>query len=118
MAGIAPKYYYLTLGLLGLCVVIGVYIAFRFQQEVDNDLGPTTDKELLDPLEKAFYSGLIREEEFERIQASMAKNKPEKVGSRSARVVPKPEFGPAPEGEAGSGPPPAASTDDPPPSVT
>ena len=51
---------YLTLGLLIACTVIGIIIAARFRREVDEDLAPPTDQELLDPLEKAYYSGLMR----------------------------------------------------------
>ncbi len=65
--------YYLTAGLLALCTVIGIVVAARFRREVDEDLTPATSKELLDPLEKAFYSGLMRPEEIERIRASVNK---------------------------------------------
>lgn len=77
MAGIDPKFYYLTLGLLALCTIVGLIVAFKFQREVNEDLSPPTEKDLLGPLEKAFYSGLMREEEFLRIQESMAKQRGE-----------------------------------------
>ena len=102
MAGLAPKYYYLTLGLLGVCVIIGLYVAYRFQREVNDDLGPTTEKDLLDPLEKAFYSGLMDEAEFRRIQASMAKTHPGKATKLKIRQTP----GPTPAPELTSEPPP------------
>ncbi len=75
MAGIAPKYYYLTLSLLGICVVIGLFVAYRFQREVNDDLAPTTEKDLLGPLEKAYYAGLMDEAEFLRIRESMNRGK-------------------------------------------
>src|SRR5947209_6312984 len=76
VAGIDPRYYYyVTLGLLGLCTLVGLVIAFRFQREVEHDLAPTTEKELLGPLEKAYYSGLMDEAEFKRIRESMEKRK-------------------------------------------
>ena len=73
MAGIDPRFYYLTLGLLALCTVAGLVVAIRWQREVNHDLAPPTDKDLLDPIEKAYYSGLMREEEYQRIRESMAK---------------------------------------------
>ncbi len=93
MAGIAPKYYYLTLGLLAVCVVVGFYIALSFQREVNEDLGPTTEKDLLDPLEKAFYSGLMDEAEFRRIQESVGKQKD--ANSPGKWVIPRPKPAPA-----------------------
>ena len=75
MAGIDPKFYYLTLGLLVLCTIVGMIVAYRFQREVNEDLAPPTEKDLLDPLEKAYYSGLMREDEFKRIRESMARQK-------------------------------------------
>ena len=75
MAGIDPKFYYLTAGLLAVCTVVGLIVAFRFQREVEEDLAPPTEKDLFDPLERAYYSGLMRDDEFQRIQESMAKQK-------------------------------------------
>jgi hypothetical protein len=74
VAGIDPKYYWLTLGLLTLCVVVGLAVAYQFQRDVNEDDAPPTAKELMGPLEKAYYSGLMREEEFLRIQESMARH--------------------------------------------
>jgi len=93
VAGIAPKYYYLTLGLLAACVIVGFYIALRLQRDVNEDSGPTTEKDLLDPLEKAFYSGLMDEAEFRRIRESVDKRKTGKPAAKP--VVPKPK--PAPD---------------------
>lgn len=73
MASIDPKYYYLTLGLLALCTVVGLFFVFRLQREVSVDDAPPTEQDVLSPLEKAYYSGLMNEDEFKRIQASMAK---------------------------------------------
>lgn len=75
MADIDPRFYYLTLFLLGACTIVGLVVALRFQREVDHDLAPTTEKDLLDPLEKAYYSGLMDEEEFQRIRESMERQK-------------------------------------------
>ncbi len=75
MAGIDPKYYYLTAGLLGLCTIIGFVVVFRLQRDVNVDDAPPTEKDILGPLEKAYYSGLMNEEEFQRIRKSMAKQK-------------------------------------------
>ena len=75
MAGIDPKFYYLTLGLLVLCTIVGMAVAYSFQREVNNDLAPPTEKDLLGPLEQAYYSGLMREEEFHKIRESMARQK-------------------------------------------
>ncbi len=75
MTNIDPRYYYLTLGLLGLCTVVGLFVAFRLQRDVSVEDVPPTEKEVLGPLEKAYYSGLMTEEEFKRIGHSMAKQK-------------------------------------------
>ncbi len=77
MAGIDPKFYWLTLSLLALCTLVGLIVAYRFQREVSEDLAPPTEKDLFGPLEKAYYSGLMDEAEFLRIQASMARQKGE-----------------------------------------
>ena len=66
---------YLTLGLLIACTVIGIGVAARFRREVDEDLAPPTDQELLGPLEKAYYSGLMRPDEIERIRESVKKSR-------------------------------------------
>jgi hypothetical protein len=79
VAGIDPKFYYLTLGLLALCTLVGLVVAYRLQREVNNDLVPPSERELLGPLEKAYYSGLMREEEFQKIQESMARLKGKEV---------------------------------------
>jgi len=106
VAGIDPKYYYLTLGLLGLCTLVGLVVAFKFQREVEHDLAPSTEKELIGPLEKAYYSGLMDEAEFKRIRASMDKRKAGDVGpgpkrppARKAPVEPEPNDD-EPTGEA------------------
>ena len=67
--------YYLTLGLLVACTILGIGVAARFRREVDEDLAPTTKKELLDPLEQAYYSGLMHSEEIERIRESVKQPK-------------------------------------------
>jgi len=100
VATIDPKYYYLTLILLAACTVIGLIVAFRFQREVEHDLTPPTEKDLLGPLEKAYYSGLMDEAEFQRIRASMERRKGEEIASPpkpSRRPVPPPD--PADEGQ-------------------
>ncbi len=81
MAAITIQYYYLTLGLLGLCVLVGLVIAYRFQREVNEDLAPPTRRDLFDPLEKAFYSGLMDKDEFERIRESMERQKVQESAS-------------------------------------
>jgi hypothetical protein len=86
VAGIDPKYYWLTLILLALCTLVGLIVAFRFQREVNEDLAPPTEKDLLGPLEKAFYSGLMDEAEFKRIQASMARQKGEEPAPPPKKV--------------------------------
>jgi hypothetical protein len=123
VAGIDPKFYYLTLGLLALCTVVGLIVAYRFQREVNEDLAPPTERDLLGPLEKAYYSGLMRPEEFERIQESMAKQKgePPAKASKAARptVEPSPpvwpEFSPGTVEETAPG---AGPIVEPPPPVT
>ena len=80
--------YYLTLGLLVACTAIGILVAARFRREVDHDLAPTTTKELLGPLERAYHSGLMHPAEIERIRESVKKTKlldsdPAKASSRS-----------------------------------
>jgi hypothetical protein len=77
VAGIDPKYYYLTLGLLVLCTIVGLVVAYSFQREVSEDLAPPSEKDVFDPIEKAYYSGLMNEDEFQRIQESIAKQKGE-----------------------------------------
>ena len=123
MAGIDPKFYYLTLGLLALCTLVGLIVAYRFQREVNEDLAPPTEKDLLDPLERAYYSGLMREEEFRRIQESMARQKGDQPVAASKfakpRVKPSTVAGPDTLSEmlpgSGSGEDPA---DEPPPAIT
>ena len=73
MANPSMNVSYLTLGLLIACTLIGIFIAARFRREVDVDLAPPTDQELLDPLEKAYYSGLMRPDEIERVRESIKK---------------------------------------------
>jgi hypothetical protein len=75
VAGIDPRYYYLTLGLLIICTVVSLFVAYRLQKDVNVDDVPPTEKELLGPLEKAYYSGLMTEDEFKRVNKSMAKQK-------------------------------------------
>jgi hypothetical protein len=75
VAGIDPKYYWLTLGLLIFCTLVGMFIIYRLQKDVSEDDLPPTAKEVLGPLERAYYSGLMTEEEFKRINQSMAKQK-------------------------------------------
>jgi hypothetical protein len=89
VAGIDPRYYYLTLGLLVLCTVVGMVVAFRFQREVEHDLTPSTEKDVLGPLEKAYYSGLMDEAEFKRIRASMEKRKSGEAEAPPGRPVAK-----------------------------
>ena len=101
VAGIDPKFYYLTLGLLALCTVVGFIVAYRFQREVNHDLAPPTEKDLLDPLEKAYYSGLMREDEFRRIQESMARQKAEPL---PLSKPPKSKFTPPAASGAGGSP--------------
>jgi hypothetical protein len=92
--GIDPKYYYLTLGLLasGFCVLVGLIVAYSFQREVKEDLAPPTEKDVFDPIEKAYYSGLMNEDEFKRIRESMARQKGEtsSPGSKARKPRPKP----------------------------
>jgi hypothetical protein len=83
VAGIDPKYYYLTLGLLVLCTIVGLIVAYSFQREVSEDLAPPSEKDVFDPIEKAYYSGLMNEDEYQRIQASIAKQKGEEYVPRS-----------------------------------
>ena len=85
MAGIDPKYYYLTLGLLILCTIVGLVVAYSFQGEVSEDLAPPSEKDVFDPIEKAYYSGLMNEEEFQRIQESLAKQKGEEYRPSSKK---------------------------------
>jgi hypothetical protein len=85
VAGIDPKYYYLTLGLLILCTIVGLIAAYSFQREVSEDLAPPSEKDVFDPIEKAYYSGLMNEAEFQRIQESIAKQKGEEFKPSSKR---------------------------------
>ena len=87
MAGIDPRFYYLTLGLLVFCTLVGLVIAFTVQREVEHDLAPSTEKELIGPLEKAYYSGLMDEAEFKRIRESMEKRKSGEVEPAPKRPV-------------------------------
>ena len=114
MAGIDPKFYYLTLVLLGLCTLVGLVVAYSLQREVNEDLAPPTKRDLLGPLEKAYYSGLMREDEFKKIQESMAKQagpEPTKAKPRSTALRARPE-----KSEPGAlpdlGTPPITPTDD------
>jgi hypothetical protein len=85
VAGIDPKYYYLTLGLLasGFLVLVGLIVAYSLQREVKEDLTPPTEKDVFDPIEKAYYSGLMNEDEFQRIQESIARQKGETYSPKS-----------------------------------
>jgi hypothetical protein len=89
VAGIDPKFYYLTLGLLIVCTIVGMIVAFRFQREVNEDLAPPTEKDLLGPLEKAYYSGLMREDEMQRIRESMARQKGDEAVPASKSTKPR-----------------------------
>jgi hypothetical protein len=88
VAGIDPRFYYLTLGLLALCTLVGAIVVYKFQREVEEDLAPPTERDLFGPLEKAYYSGLMREEEFQRIQESMARQKGDQSGRASKSSKP------------------------------
>ncbi len=84
--------YYVTLGLLAVCTIVGIGVAIRFRREVDDDLAPTTAKDLLDPLEKAYYSGLMHPSEIERIResvkkSSLSKGSPPKASAKPAKAV-------------------------------
>ena len=83
---------YLTLGLLAVCTVVGLIIAIRFRREVDDDLIPPTAKEVLDPLEKAFYSGLMHPAEIERIRESIRNTQFAKVARPKASATPPSEI--------------------------
>ncbi len=67
--------YYLTLGLLVACTADRDLRCGTVRREVDHDLAPTTAKDLLDPLEQAYYSGLMHPAEIERIRESVKKTK-------------------------------------------
>ncbi len=67
--------YYLTLGLLVACTLFGIFVAARFAARSTTSSAPTTAKDLLDPLEKAYYSGLMHPAEIERIRESVKKAK-------------------------------------------
>ena len=73
--------YYLTLALLAACTIFGIVVAAQFRREVDEDLAPTTAKDLLDPLEKAYYSGLMHPAEIEKIRESVRKQQPAQATS-------------------------------------
>ena len=92
MAGIDPRYYYLTLGLLALCTLVGLILAYSFQREVNDDLVAPTARDVFDPIEKAYYSGLMDKAEFERIQESIARKKSGKTitASRGLKTRPNP----------------------------
>ena len=74
---------------------------------------PSTEKEVLGPLEKAYYSGLMDEAEFKRIRDSMEKRKAGEDGPASRRpAVPQitgqsestaPDPGIGPESGSGAG---------------
>ena len=65
--------YYLTLGLLVGCTLMGILVAARFSREVEEDLAPPTRQDLLGPLERAYDSGLMHPAEIERIRESIKK---------------------------------------------
>ena len=67
--------YYLTMGSLALCSVVGFTLWYRFRREVDHDLAPPTPREVLDPLEQAYVSGLMHPSEIERIRESIRRQK-------------------------------------------
>ena len=73
MPSFAFNGYYLTLALLLACTLIGIFVAARFTREVEDDLAPPTAKDLLDPLEKAYFSGLMHPAEIERVRESVKK---------------------------------------------
>lgn len=74
MPVIPSQYYYVTLVLLSICSLAGLFIAYRLQRDVAES-SPTTEKDIAKPLEKAFASGLMDEAEFRRIQESIRKQK-------------------------------------------
>lgn len=108
MPSFGPNGYYLTLALLAACTVAGIGVAIRFRREVDDDLAPPTTKDVLDPLEKAYYSGLMHPSEIERIRESVKKAKTPvaahiKPATRSVEapteVIPPPD---SPPGDGGA----------------
>ena len=90
--------YYLTFALLIACTIIGIGVAARFRREVDEDLAPMTSHDLLDPLEKAYFSGLMRPEEIERIRESVKRSQDAEIASPGAakktRTTTRPFVGP------------------------
>ena len=87
--------YYLTAGLLALCTIIGMSVAVRFRREVDDDLAPPTSRDLLDPLEEAYFSGLMAPEEIERIRASVQRQQVAEQPTSTSKRRPNPSAGDA-----------------------
>ena len=77
--------WYATLGLMSLLILVGVPWALKVWKEAKGNIeGPTdTPDRLLGPLEEAFASGQMSEEEYLKIRSSV-----EKVAPIKGRLLP------------------------------
>lgn len=75
---------YITLALLLVCFAVTMFLARKFQREVAEDSAPTTPGELYGPLEKAYYAGLMREDEYLRIRAQRDRDQKTKAAPVAA----------------------------------
>lgn len=65
--------YYLTLALLLVCTACGILVAARFRRDVEESAPPTA-RDLLNPLEQAYFAGLMHPAEIERVRESVKRS--------------------------------------------
>lgn len=81
--------YYLTAAMFLVCTLAGVVLAARWRREVDEDLAPPSGRDVLDPLEQAYFSGLMRPDEIARVREAAERRKagPGEAPVSAAKVI-------------------------------
>jgi hypothetical protein len=92
--GLSPSSYTVFLALIALVVAVGTIVVYRLRREVDEDLCPVTDEELLRDFERAYFAGEMDEAEFRSVTAAL---KAKKSGTPKPAVVPPPTEPETPE---------------------
>ena len=75
MRGLSPSSYTVFLALIALVVTAGTILVYRLRREVDDELCPVTDAELLRDFERAYYSGEMDEAEFRQVTEALKAKK-------------------------------------------
>lgn len=90
--------FYLSMAAFVLCVVAGFVTVYVLQRGAEDDDGSVKEGELLKEFERAYYSGEMDPEEFQRVRAKL-EGKP-----APAKPVAVPDPDPIPDPTRGAGP--------------